>query len=184
MWRSYLMLLWRVRKYNYGFTLIEMIVTVIIVGVIATIASPNLLGLLNRNRVNESMRQIEGALKEAQKQAIRSGRSCSITIDTANKIIANPTTAGVDGCLLSNRILNDLVQLNSSRATITFSGKGNISINDADPNLLTPVLVVSIPNGTDKQSCVVIQNALGSVRTGDYNGTIPVAPLPANCQQL
>ena len=176
------MLLWRVRKYNYGFTLIEMIVTVIIVGVIAAIASPNLLGLLNRNRVNEAIRQIEGAFKEAQKQAIRSGRQCTINIDTTNKTIANPTTAGVDGCLLSTRILNDLVQLNSSRTTIIFSGKGNISIDNSDPNLLTPVLVVSIPNGTNKQACVVIQNALSSVRTGDYNGTIPAAPLPASCQ--
>ena len=173
------MLPWRVRKCNYGFTLIEMIITVIIVGVIAAIASPNLLGLLNRNRVNEAMREIEGAFKEAQKQAIRSGRQCTINIDTANKMITNPTTAGVDGCLSSTRVLNDLVQLNSSRATITYSGKGNITIDGSNP---TPVLVVSIPNSTVKQSCVVIQNALGSVRTGDYSGTIPATPLPANCQ--
>ena len=173
------MLLWRVRKYNYGFTLIEMIVTVIIVGVIAAIASPNLLGLLNRNRVNEAMRQIEGALKEAQKQAIRSGRQCTINIDTTSKMITNPTSASVDGCLSSIRVLDDSVQLNSSRTSITYSGKGNITIDGSNP---TPVLVVSIPNGTDKQSCVVIQNALGSSRTGDYSGTIPSTPLPANCQ--
>ena len=174
------MLLWRVRKCNSGFTLIEMITTVIIVGVIAAIASPNLLGLLNRNRVNEAMRQIEGGLKEAQKQAIRTGKGCTIDINANG--LSNPTAAGANGCLLSNRVLDDLVTLNSSRTEIAFSGKGNISIDDSDADLLTPVLVVSIPNGTDRQSCVVIQNTLGSIRTGDYIGTIPATPLPASCQ--
>jgi prepilin-type N-terminal cleavage/methylation domain-containing protein len=48
------MLLYNVhRKSNKGFTLVEMIVTVIIVGVIASIAAPNLLGLLNQSRVKD-----------------------------------------------------------------------------------------------------------------------------------
>lgn len=171
------MLLWRVRKHNSGFTLIEMIAVIIIVGIIAAIASPNLLGLLNRNRVNEAMRQVEGALKEAHKQAIRDGSQCTININANG--ISNPAGGG---CLLSNRTLNNLVTLNTSRTTITFSGKGNISIDDTDPALLTPVIVVSIPNGTDKQGCVVVQSRLGSIRTGDYAGAIPAPPVPASCQ--
>lgn len=160
------MLLWRVRKNNSGFTLIEMIATVIMVGILAAITAPNLLGLLNRNRVNEAMRQIEGGLKEAQKQAIRSGKQCTVNINANG--LSNPT-AGVDGCLLSNRVINDLVTLNSNRATIIFSGKGNITIDSATGNP-RPILVASMNNGTDKQSCVVIQSTLGSIRTGDYTG--------------
>ena len=174
------MLLCRVRKYDSGFTLLEMITTVIIVGVVAAIAAPNLLGLLNRNRVNEAVRQIEGALKEAQKQAIRNGTSCSITIDTANNLITNPS--GGNGCLLSTRSIDDSIQLDSSRTTIAFSGKGNITIDNSNAALRTPVLVASMNSGTDQQGCVVMENSLGAIRTGDYSGTIPSPPVSASCQ--
>jgi prepilin-type N-terminal cleavage/methylation domain-containing protein len=176
------MLLYNVRKSNSGFTLIEMMVVTIIIGVIAAISVPNFLGLLNRNRANEAMRQVEGALKEAQKQALRTGKQCSITINDASRTIANPTTTPpTNGCLLSTRVLNDSLELKSSRETIVFSGKGNITIDDADAALLTPVLVMSIPNNTNIQKCVTMENVLGSIRTGDYSGTIPTTPEADSC---
>ena len=174
------MLLWRVRKHNSGFTLIEMIAVVIMIGIIAAIAAPNLLGMLNRYRVDEAMRQIEGGLKEAQKQAERRGKQCTINISTTNNnnALSNPAA---DGCLLSNRSLNDLVQLNSSRAAIAFSGKGNILVNAANP---APVFVVSIPNGTNSVRCVVIQNSFGTITTGNYTGDLDDPLSSANCQQI
>jgi prepilin-type N-terminal cleavage/methylation domain-containing protein len=163
------MLLWRVRKSNSGFTLVEMLAVVIIIGVIAAIAAPNLLGWFNNNRVNEAMRQVEGALKEAQKQAIRTGKRCTIEI-TTNAI----SNYGTDGCLLSNRNLNDLIQLDSNLAILTFSGKGNITIDGAgNPR---PAFVVSMRdgNGTNFKKCVVVQNFLGAIRTGKYIGSVPL----------
>ena len=182
MWRLFLMLLYNARKSDSGFTLIEMMVTTIIIGVIAAIAAPNFLGLLNRNRVNEAARQIEGALTEAQRQAMRRGTQCSISVDLPDNTISNP--AGGNGCLLNNRILNDLVELNTNRATITFSGKGNIEIDDLTPGSITPtpVLVVSMTNGTDLQRCIVIDSLLGSQRLGEYSGTIPDPPVDTSCQ--
>ena len=173
------MLLYNARRSNSGFTLIEMLATIVIIGVIAAIAAPNFLGLLNRNRVNEAARQIEGALKEAQRQAIRRGRQCSISINPGSKIISNPAPpangAPANGCLLSNRNLNNLIQLNTNTTTITFSGKGNIT---ATPR---PVLIVSIPNGTNLQRCVVLDSLLGSQRSGEYSGT-PTTPVSSSCQ--
>ncbi len=163
------MLLYNVRKSSSGFTLIEMLVTITVIGVIATISAPNFLGLLNRNRVNEAAQQIEGALKEAQRQAMRKGTQCTININTTSKTISGAN------CLLSNRVLNDSIQLNTSRTSITFSGKGNIDATT------TPVLVVSIPNLTNQQKCVVLEGFLASMRTGDYSGTIPTSPVSASC---
>lgn len=174
------MLLWRVPKKNTGFTLFEMLATVIVVGVIAAVAAPNLIGLLNRNRVNEAITQIEGAIKEAQKQAVRDGSSCTITINNSSD--GNDTDNGISGgCLLSDRSLDDRIDFNSSRTTLTFSGKGNITIDPAN-GLPTPVFVVFMSNGTNQQKCLVIENSLGIVRTGDYLGTPPASPIAANCQ--
>lgn len=148
------MLLWRVRKYDTGFTLIEMITVVIIVGVIAAISAPNFLGLLNRNRVNSALGQIKGAIKEAQRQAIKDSSSCTVNITSATRTISG-------GCLLSNRIVDNNVTIDSDH-TITFSGKGNTT-SDA-------TIVVSTTNN-NVQKCLVVSSGLGLLREGDYDGT-------------
>lgn len=148
------MLLWRVRKYNSGFTLIEMITVIIIVGVIAAIAAPNFLSLLNRNRVNSALGQIEGAIKEAQRQAIKDSSSCTVNITSATRTISG-------GCLLSNRVVDNNVTINSDH-TIVFSGKGNTASN--------ATIVVSTTNN-NVQKCLVVSSGLGLIREGDYDGT-------------
>ena len=98
------------RQSNKGFTLIEMLTAVIIVGVLAAIAAPNLLGMLNQTRVKDGLGQVEGAIREAQKLAIRRGRSCSIvftTNGTGNSIVQ--VAPGFNGCLLNTRELSDSV---------------------------------------------------------------------------
>jgi prepilin-type N-terminal cleavage/methylation domain-containing protein len=158
------MLLWLVhRKRNTGFTLIEMLVTVIVVAVIAAIASPNLLGLLNRNRVNSALEEVEGAIKEAQKQAMRNGTSCTINIDDSSDSIQTDNAIS-GGCLLSTRSLNDLVRFNSNVATVAFSGKGNTNASS--------IFVVSMENGTPQKKCLVVSSGLGIMRTGNYTGTL------------
>ncbi|NJL51996.1 MAG: type II secretion system protein [Hydrococcus sp. SU_1_0] len=76
------MLLYNARKSSSGFTLIEMLVVFIIVGVIAAIAAPNFLGLLNQSRVKDGLAQVEGAVKEAQRQAMRRGKPCKVKFVT------------------------------------------------------------------------------------------------------
>nr|WP_172657317.1 hypothetical protein [Myxosarcina sp. GI1] len=146
-----------------------MLITIIVVGVIAAIAAPNLLGLLNRNRINTAIGDIEGAIREAQRQAMRSGRSCNITIDTTDN-----DNAISGGCLLSTRSLKNSINFNSNLNAITFSGKGNTN-NSA-------ILVVSMPDGTDSQKCLVMNAGLGLIRTGDYSGDPTGALAEANCQ--
>jgi prepilin-type N-terminal cleavage/methylation domain-containing protein len=158
------MSLYNARKSNSGFTLVELLMTLIIVGVISALTVPNFLGLMSRNRVNDAALQIEGALKEAQRQAMRRGRQCTINIDTTTKILSNPP-APTNGCLLNARNLNSSVQLNfnPNSGTLTFSGKGNIAGNVANP-----VIVVSMPNRTDQRKCAVLDGLFGVLRSGDY----------------
>ena len=149
------MLLYRVRKQDNGFTLVEMIVAVIIVGVLAAVSAPNLLGWYNRSRANATLDKVEGAIKEAQRQAMRNGRSCAINITNASRTISG-------GCLLSNRVFGDYITLNSDQATIAFSSKGTTA---------TDALIQVTTNEGNVRRCLVVTSGLGLIRTGDMNGS-------------
>lgn len=154
---------WNVRK-SQGFTLIEMLAVTVIIGIVAAIAAPNLLGLLSRNRVNKSLTELEGAIKEAQRQAIRQGKSCRVDIDTStNTISAYIDTDPSTNCLLNTReISNDItIRTNLPGSTIVFSGKGSTTNSGT--------VVVSADN-TDTQKCFSISLGLGIMRTGEYKG--------------
>ena len=81
------MLLYNARKYNSGFTLIEMLATIVIIGVIAAIASPTFIGLLSRYRLNGALQQLLGAINESQRLAMLQGKSCRIEISPSTKNI-------------------------------------------------------------------------------------------------
>jgi prepilin-type N-terminal cleavage/methylation domain-containing protein len=171
------MSLYNARKSNSGFTLIEMLAVFIIIGVIAAIAVPNFLGLLNRNRVKDGLAQVEGAVKEAQRQAMRKGKVCKIRFTSnaeGNSVIeVHPDELPVryNGCLLTSRILPDSVSfslLNSGTLTVVnssnvrnlaFSNKGNPDVQGT--------MVISHPQ-SNTQKCIQIEGMLGTVFTGDY----------------
>jgi prepilin-type N-terminal cleavage/methylation domain-containing protein len=172
------------RKSNKGFTLIEMLVTIIIIGVIASIAAPNFLGLLNQSRVKDGLAQVEGAIKESQRQAIRKGRICKIRFtsdaegDSIIQVHPDETVSGVtvsySGCLLNSRELPDSVSLSlldsgtgtlepvdsGNVANLAFSTKGNPDVQGT--------MVIQHPQ-TDTMKCIQIEGLLGSILTGDYD---------------
>ena len=158
------MLLYSVRNKDRGFTLIEMITVIIIVGVVAAIAAPNFLGLLNRSRANSAVNDIEGAIREAQRLAIRNGNSCTINITSATRTVSG-------GCLLSNRVVDDNVTIDADE-TITFSGKGNTT---------SPTTIVVSTNNDTVQRCVFVSSGLGLIRTGDYDDGVADSNDGANC---
>lgn len=173
------MLLYNVpKKSSQGFTLIEMLITVIIVGVIAALAAPNFLGLLNRNSVKDGVSQVEGALKEAQRQAMRKGRICKIRFTSdadGNSIIQthpNEGTTSYSGCLLNIRQLPASVSLSLlSGATLVSIDSGNM-VNIGFSSKGNPdaqgIMVIS-HSATSTKKCVQIAGLLGNMLTGDYN---------------
>ncbi len=173
-----------VRNKERGFTLTEMLVTVIVAGILAAITGPSLVGLINRNQVKEAQRQVEMALKEAQRQAMRRGKSCQVTINSTSKTLsANPRE-----CLPT---YNDR-HTGGTVATGTLVGKDDVFItaNDGESNTISfthkgttniQKTIVVYSNLSNEKKCIVIADTLGTIRTGNYTGNVSSTLSPNSC---
>jgi prepilin-type N-terminal cleavage/methylation domain-containing protein len=157
------MLQWFVHK-SRGFTLIEMIVIVVVIGVLAAIAAPNLSQWLRQKEVDEALGQIDLVLQETQSEAVKRNQSCRLTLSR------DPNSPLSGNCLLSNRTLKGVV-LNHSRTpddwTITFNFKGENRSVGNNPGTLW----LTSPNGNVRAKCLVISVGIGLRRVGQYSTT-------------
>jgi prepilin-type N-terminal cleavage/methylation domain-containing protein len=144
-----------------GFTLTELMVALIIIGVIAAISTPHFLGLLDRYRVAGALQQLLGAVNETQRLAMVRGKSCRISVNlTTKKITANPT-----GCILGDRSIDSAITMRSN-----FPGSTNITFSYKGSNTRMGTIVLSSAH-TNVQKYFVIALGTGIKRTGDYNGS-------------
>ncbi|WP_414622136.1 Tfp pilus assembly protein FimT/FimU [Calothrix sp. CCY 0018] len=71
-------------KQSSGFTLIEVLVTIAIVGILSAIAAPSWLGFVARQRLNKANDTVFAALQQAQREAKKNKRSYSVSIQLNN----------------------------------------------------------------------------------------------------
>jgi prepilin-type N-terminal cleavage/methylation domain-containing protein len=170
----------RIKLSYQGFTLIEILVTVAIMGVMAAIAAPSFMTWLNNKKVDDVLAQVEGALKEAQSTAIRKNITCNVLVksDRITSVVSDQASAEVPGCLPSgwrlvsneSRNIRILGTGGSSGTIIKFSTKGT--------TLLTPttqavaVYRTDVP-GSGTKKCLVVSSGIGIIRVGNYTDSNP-----------
>jgi len=134
-----------------GFTLLEIMVVLFIVGILAAISGPSLLGWYRRTQLNNAVTEVRGALQQAQREAIRLSKQCEVTINTGN----SPVT--VQSCV-STRTLPDTVTVGvSSGSTINFGFRGNTNNNNT---------LSFSSEAVSQDKCLVISMPLGIIREG------------------
>jgi prepilin-type N-terminal cleavage/methylation domain-containing protein len=155
-----------------GYTLSELMIALVIIGVIAAIASPSFIGLLSRYRLEEALQQLLGAINETQRLAMVQGKSCRINVNPSTHNI----TANSAGCLLSDRQIDSAITIRSN-----FPGTTNITFSYRGSTTRMGTIVLSSDHA-DSQKCFVIALGTGIKRIGDYNGSKTGSVSGTNCK--
>ena len=170
----------RSRKGDNGYTLLELIVVVILLGVLASIAAPGWLGFINRQRVRTVNDRVFQSLRLAQSEAKRTKSAVTITfsalpVDPPTVTFVPPLPTGG-----STQVLNAGGEIKPGTIALTVNTPApttppNSLTFDYQGNLIagtTPFYVTVAPSGGGTRQCVIVDTLLGGMRTAEGNDTV------------
>ncbi|MCC3406168.1 MAG: transcriptional regulator [Microcoleus sp. PH2017_10_PVI_O_A] len=175
-------------KGEVGYTIIELLIIVLILGIFASIAAPGWLGFINRQRVRTVNDRVLQTLRTAQSEAKRTKRDVTVIFDTSDpsKVTFNPAIATGGSTQQLNgggEIKPGQIQLaviggdtpapvltpplTATQKSLTFKFDGAFDPN-SKPTLPFIVTISSVNGGTNQ--CVIVQTLLGGMRTDEGTG--------------
>lgn len=159
---------WRVA----GFTLIELMVTLAVVGILAAVAAPAMLSLINGNRLTGTASELTASLQLARSEAVR--RSSRVTIcgssdgatcgaDWSRWIVTGTEVSGAAVVVQDSAAVSDAVQVAGPAGGIVFGSSG---LTNAQQQL---TVCVPTDSPTENQRLVTVMIS-GTVITERQSG--------------
>jgi type IV fimbrial biogenesis protein FimT len=157
-----------------GFTLIELMVTIAVIALLAAVAAPAMVTLMNSNRLSSSAGELAAALQLARAEAIR--RSATVTVcGSADGATCTNGASWDNWLVLGTNNMDDTTEVirsgNMSR-TLQISGPAaGVSFNSAGTIPAGANLTVCIPTDqpADNQRVLTVMLS-GAVITARNNG--------------
>lgn len=181
------------KSFNLGFTLIETMMVIVIVGVLAAIAAPSWVAFIETRRLSFAQDQIYRALLEAQSNAKRDKIAWQVSLQENDGIVqwaVHPASL--------NQFISSEVNWKSLDANIqVYKDKNNLNQCETTLNQQNPSCPASGPwrvqfdylgipkregpelgqitlntnSNTKTQRCIYVATILGTIRTGQENST-------------
>ena len=159
---------------NSGFTFIEMMTALLMIGILSAIAAPNWFALIKTQHLKIAQDQVYRAMREAQSQAKKEKLTYHASFREENNNVqwaVHPAT--IDP---SNAKWNDLdpsVQLDVVESTLQLSnGVRRVRFDDIG-GVIPPLgkITLSSKSGGTAKRCVIVSTILGAMRTARENPT-------------
>ena len=145
-------------KQQSAFTLIELMVTIAVLAIIATLAAPNLSQMLRNTKVNTSSGEILNFLQQSRTEAIRLGKPVTVcgSSDGSNCLGTNKINWSTGLIAKYSGSTTPIQKLTFESSQLSITAPETISFNSVGSTTAEHEITVTLPGANTYSVCVEV----------------------------
>ena len=157
------------KNYELGFTLIEKLIVLVIIGIASAIAAPSWLYFLDNWRVNDAVDRILQAKREAQTKADRNNQTWQVSLKIDKDLVKYAVhPANIKPDTVTWYSFDEYISLDVNETTLLYSkGIWKVQFNHKGrTNGQLGRVTLTSKNNPNIKRCVIVSTLLGAIRMG------------------